>query len=103
MASRSLKYGSDYLIATSGCGADQYPSPFRPGETMCQPLQHRYGMDIRLVHEETLLGSGGTLLANRSFVEGEKDFIIAYADNLTDIHLGRMVESHRLLRGKGAC
>lgn len=64
-------------------------------------LRHRYGMDIRLVHEETLLGSGGTLLANRSFVEGEKDFIIAYADNLTDIHLGRMVESHRLASGEG--
>jgi mannose-1-phosphate guanylyltransferase len=58
-------------------------------------LENQYQVDIRLFHEKELLGSGGTLLANRSFVEKEDDFIIAYADNLTDIHLGRMIESHR--------
>ena len=37
---------------------------------------------LDLVHEETLLGTGGTLLANRGFFGGEA-FLVAHADNLT--------------------
>jgi mannose-1-phosphate guanylyltransferase len=37
---------------------------------------------IDLVHEEQLLGTGGTILANRSWF-GEGSFMVAHADNLT--------------------
>lgn len=38
---------------------------------------------LRLCYEPTLLGSAGTLRANRAFVEGEESFLVLYADNLT--------------------
>ncbi|MDR3425543.1 MAG: nucleotidyltransferase family protein [Alphaproteobacteria bacterium] len=36
---------------------------------------------VRLVHEERLLGTGGTLLANKAFLEND-DIFVAHADNL---------------------
>ena len=52
-------------------------------------------LSIKVVHEETLLGSGGTIKKNRDFVEGEEAFFIFYADNLTDINLHNMIEFHK--------
>lgn len=37
---------------------------------------------IKVVHEETLLGTGGTILRNRDFFKDET-FLVAHADNLT--------------------
>ncbi len=50
---------------------------------------------IQTVFEPTLLGSAGTLNANRSFVSGERDFLILYADNLTSADLTALIEEHR--------
>jgi mannose-1-phosphate guanylyltransferase len=50
---------------------------------------------VRLSHESVLLGSAGTLLANRDFVDGEDMFLVVYADNLTDFDLGVLVDAHR--------
>jgi len=52
------------------------------------------GLDVTLVHEDTLLGSAGTVSANRDFVKGEKSFLVLYADNLTDISLTDMIKLH---------
>jgi len=65
-------------------------------------IRERYSLQIILVHEEELLGSGGTLWANRDFVEGEEAFLICYADNLTDMDLSRMICRHRKFRKEGA-
>lgn len=46
---------------------------------------------IHPVMEQTLLGSAGTLDANRAFVEGEEQFMILYADNLNDVDLTALV------------
>ena len=51
-------------------------------------------VNITLAHEKTLLGSGGTVLANKHFVDKESDFLIAYADNLTNLNLRDMVSRH---------
>ena len=58
---------------------------------------------IRIVtfYERELLGSGGTVFANKAFVADTDNFIIAYADNLTDINLKDMIDSHRLFKSKG--
>lgn len=55
---------------------------------------HSRSLNITLTHEETLLGSGGTIKKNRDFVYGEKSFFIFYADNLTNINLNKMLEFH---------
>ena len=50
---------------------------------------------VSTVYEETLLGTAGTVLANRHFVEGERDFFVIYVDNWTDVDLADMLASHR--------
>lgn len=51
--------------------------------------------EVRLFHEPELLGSAGTLRANRQFVAGERMFLAVNADNLTDFDLGLLVDAHR--------
>jgi mannose-1-phosphate guanylyltransferase len=51
--------------------------------------------EVVLFEEPELLGSAGTLLANRAFVAGEEMFLAINADNLTDFDLGVLVDAHR--------
>lgn len=46
-------------------------------------------------YEEKLLGSGGTVFANKGFVDSEENFIICYADNLTNINISEMLAIHK--------
>jgi mannose-1-phosphate guanylyltransferase len=48
---------------------------------------------IDLTFEETLLGTGGSLVANRAYFDGAP-FIAAHADNLTDVDLRALMEAH---------
>jgi mannose-1-phosphate guanylyltransferase len=50
---------------------------------------------VRLSHEPVLLGSAGTLLANRDFVADDDMFLVVNADNLTDFDLGVLIDAHR--------
>jgi mannose-1-phosphate guanylyltransferase len=51
--------------------------------------------NVRTVHEPVLLGSAGTLRANRHLLEGEEMFLALNADNLTDFDLLALVDAHR--------
>jgi len=57
---------------------------------------HNNIIDIKvtLVNEDTLLGSYGTLVQNRNFVEKEESFFIFYADTLTNVNLFDMMKVH---------
>jgi mannose-1-phosphate guanylyltransferase len=55
---------------------------------------HQTSVAVRTTHERQLLGSAGTVLANRRFVEGEDRFLILYADNQTNVDLRRMIQFH---------
>lgn len=48
---------------------------------------------IKLFHEPVLLGSAGTLLANKEWA-GRGPFFIIYGDNLTNINLNKMLAFH---------
>lgn len=48
---------------------------------------------IDLVHEDTLLGTGGTVLANREFFSDEP-FMVAHADNLTRFDASAFISTH---------
>ena len=50
---------------------------------------------VRTFFEPELLGSAGTLLANREWVEAEDFFLACYADNLTDFDLRSLIDAHR--------
>lgn len=49
---------------------------------------------IDLVHEEELLGTGGTVWQNRDYFGGE-DFLLAHADNLTDFDVAALRRAHK--------
>jgi mannose-1-phosphate guanylyltransferase len=51
--------------------------------------------EVRTFFEPELLGSAGTLLANRRWVDDEEYFLACYADNLTDFDLRSLVDAHR--------
>jgi mannose-1-phosphate guanylyltransferase len=49
---------------------------------------------IDLVYEQDLLGTGGTVLANREWFQGQA-FMVAHADNLTDFDVAAFIAAHR--------
>ena len=65
-------------------------------------IQNDLPLSIITSYEKKLLGSGGTIMHNRWFVDGCNDFIIAYADNLTCLNLGSMMRAHDHYRRNGA-
>jgi mannose-1-phosphate guanylyltransferase len=50
---------------------------------------------VRTFFESELLGSAGTLAANRAWVDGEEMFLVCYADNLTDFDLRLLIHAHQ--------
>jgi mannose-1-phosphate guanylyltransferase len=50
---------------------------------------------VRTSCEPRLLGSAGTLAANREWVTGEDFFLACNADNLTDFDLRLLIKAHR--------
>jgi mannose-1-phosphate guanylyltransferase len=50
---------------------------------------------VRTFFEPELLGSAGTLAANRAWIDAEEMFLACYADNLTDFDLRSLVQAHR--------
>ena len=52
-------------------------------------------VDIKIVKECQLLGSAGTLAANRDFLECEEDFFVLYGDVLTNCCLQEMLRFHQ--------
>ena len=53
------------------------------------------GVHVSVIYEPELLGSAGTLYANRDFVKGEDAFFILYADNLTHANLNALAAFHQ--------
>ena len=56
---------------------------------------HARGIHFGVTYEERLLGSAGTLRANRDWLGSDGDFWIFYADVLTNARLSRMLAFHR--------
>jgi mannose-1-phosphate guanylyltransferase len=56
---------------------------------------HKGPPAVHTVYEPELLGSAGTLAANRQWVDGEELFLACNADNLTDFDLRWLVDAHR--------
>lgn len=50
---------------------------------------------IHETYEPKLLGSAGTVHANPSFMDDADECLIIYADNLSNIDLGKLLEFHR--------
>ena len=67
----------------------------RHAETVRQWVENNQnGTRVQLAEEPTLLGSAGTLAANREWVASEDYFWVLYADVLTNARLDRMLKFH---------
>jgi mannose-1-phosphate guanylyltransferase len=80
------KAGVDQVLVNTHHLADQVKA--RVADRSTPPI-------VRLSHEPVLLGSAGTLLANRDFVADDDMFLVINADNLTDFDLGQLIDAHR--------
>lgn len=57
-----------------------------------------FGLRVRVVEEKSLLGSAGTLLANREWITPHESFWIFYADVLHRADLAQMAQFHERRR-----
>lgn len=57
--------------------------------------QWSHGLRVQVAEEPVLLGSAGTLVANRDWVANEPCFWVLYADVLTNVNLTNMLDFHR--------
>lgn len=53
---------------------------------------------VTLFHEEELIGSAGTVAANREWLGADEEFLVVYADNLTDADLRDLLTFHAAKR-----
>jgi mannose-1-phosphate guanylyltransferase len=67
-------------------------------ETVTAYLAGNFDIRVTVSREQKLLGSAGTLLANRDFIDGEEEFAILYADVLTNCCFEEMRAFHRAHR-----
>lgn len=51
-------------------------------------------INITLTYESELLGSAGTIFANKHFFDGEENFLLLYSDNITDVSLSSIINYH---------
>ncbi len=51
--------------------------------------------EVRLFYEARLLGSAGTIAANKEWVSDGEPFFILYGDNLTNVNLSAMLAFHK--------
>lgn len=52
-------------------------------------------LSVTVSFEKELLGGAGTVKANSRYIENEREFLICYADNLTNVNLGELLRFHR--------
>ncbi len=86
-----------WLTALCAAGVDEVlVNVHHLADAVCRHIEARSGPPlVRTVYEAELLGSAGTLLANREWAEGEELILVAYADNLTDFDVRILVDAHK--------
>jgi mannose-1-phosphate guanylyltransferase len=81
-------YGIDEVLINVHCH----------GEAVRKYIEkNKNGLRVRLFEEAVLLGSAGTVLANRDWVGNERSFWVFYADVLTTTNLNHMRAFHESL------
>jgi len=85
-----------WLDALGGAGVDEVlvNLHYLPDVVMTHLADRFGGPAVRTVFEPKLLGSAGTLRANRQWVENEEMFLACYADNLTSFDLRSLIDAH---------
>ena len=88
-----LAYWLDALLADRRVDRVLINTHYLPEQVREFVARSRWAGQIDLVHETELLGTGGTILANRSYF-GDGPLFVAHADNLTDASLAALLDAH---------
>jgi mannose-1-phosphate guanylyltransferase len=88
-----LEYWLDLLLP-NGIDRILLNTHYLPDEVRSYVRSSRWRDRVTLVHEDELLGTGGTVLGNREFFEGAP-FLVAHADNLTRFDVGAFLARHQ--------
>lgn len=83
------KYGVNEILINTHYMADQVEKFVK------KYTEENNGIKVTTFYEKELMGSGGTVNANRNFIDKGEDFLICYADNLTDLNLAELVKEHQ--------
>jgi len=84
---RCQRFGIEEVLINLHSHADQVRQFLREN---CVP-----NVSAQVSDEPVLLGSAGTIHANRTWVANDADFWIFYADVLTDVDLNHLIKRHR--------
>lgn len=87
-----LDYWLDHLF-TAGIDRILINCHWLADRVQAHVASSRWRARVDLVHEEKLLGTGGTILANRAWLDSGP-FLVAHADNLTDFAVANFVAAH---------
>lgn len=83
------------LLARAGVEAVLVNTHHLADQVRAHVASSRPPLDVSLVHEDPLLGSAGTLAANRDFAGEDEPFLVVYADNASTVALRDFVKAHR--------
>jgi mannose-1-phosphate guanylyltransferase len=81
------------LLMPNGIGRVLINTHYLPGAIRSYVAASPWRGSIDLVHEDELLGTGGTILRNRDFF-GTEPFMVAHADNLTRFDTRGFIKAH---------
>jgi len=87
-----LEYWLDLLLP-SGIECVLINTHYLPDQVRGYVAASPWCSRITLVHEESLLGTGGTVLANADFFANDS-FMVAHADNLTCFSVSDFIKAH---------
>ena len=87
-----LAYWLDLLLS-GGIGEVLVNTHYLPDSVARFCAESAWRDRIRLAHEDQLLGTGGTILAHRSFLDGGA-FFVAHADNLSRFSVQAFRDAH---------
>ncbi len=87
-----MKYWFD-LLFSGGCERVLVNTHYLPDLVCKYVTQSQYYALVDIVHEPHILGTGGAVLANADWFEGQS-FMVAHADNLTNFDVPEFLMRH---------
>jgi mannose-1-phosphate guanylyltransferase len=89
-----LSYWFDLLLGSREVERVLVNTSYLPRPVRAHIAGNRWRDRIDIIHEFDLLGTGGTILANKAWF-GSGPFFVAHGDNLTSFDVSAMIEAHR--------
>jgi mannose-1-phosphate guanylyltransferase len=88
-----LAYWLDHLLAAGTCDRVLVNTHYFAARVRHHVAGSRWAARVDIVHEPELLGTAGTVKANRRYF-GAESFIVAHADNLTTFDTAGLLAGH---------